>query len=437
MILGLLFLGLVPAAFLADGFFEGPEEVEPDEAYQDPDESTLQDVGDFISGSVEADSGTDKAESADKANSNDDPDIDDVAEDEDVVGDILNPVDQPSEGLPSGPDATLLDNLLSEQSDAIYGLSEYENVSRDADPMLLGDGDDEFTGSSDGEPSEGALDLFYGTPLIQLEEEGLVGVIDGQGGNDTIATGDDASFAFGGNGDDQITVGAAPAAVFGGDGDDKIIGAYTADHDELSGYLDGGDGNDTIVGGDGVDLIFGGEHDGMGTGKDDDVLSGGGGADQISGGYGSDLLDGDAGNDVLDHLGHAMEDSGAERSNFDWHIDNDSDTLDGGEGNDTLIFDRADVATGGAGADTFHMYFDHDTGEGHANVTDFVSGEDFLRVTLNPDTDPGAIDLDVSTSANGEDAVVTVDGEVVAVLQGAPNATLTDIRVEIMTEAFA
>lgn len=55
-------------------------------------------------------------------------------------------------------------------------------------------------GSSDGNKADGALKLFNGTPFIDLQEDGLVGVIDGQGGDDTITTGDDASFAFGGEG---------------------------------------------------------------------------------------------------------------------------------------------------------------------------------------------------------------------------------------------
>ncbi len=429
MLFGLLFLGLVPAAFLADGILNPPEDVEPDEGYPDP-ASVSATNGDFIAVS---DDDTGDSDSTNEAGAEGNGAGDTISDE----ADELNPIDQPGEGIPSGPDATLLDGLLAENTDAIYGLKDYDLVMKDPDPMVLTEGDDEFVGSSDGIKSDAALDLFNGTPFVELQEDGLVGVIDAQGGDDTITTGDDAGFAFGGEGDDQITVGAAPAAVFGGEGNDTIIGAYTAEDDEYSGYLDGGIGNDSIEGGEGVDLIFGGQHDDTGEGPDDDTLSGGAGDDQISGGYGADVISGDDGDDTLNHLGHAMENSGAERSSFDWHIDNDSDTLDGGAGNDTLIFDRADVATGGSGADTFHLYFDHDTGAGHADVTDFVPGEDFIRITLDPDVDPDTVDLNVSASDDGQDGVVTINGEVVALLQGAPDATAADVYVEVMREVYA
>lgn len=455
MLLGLLFLGLVPAAFLADGFLDDAKEVEPDETQPIADvENAAENAnGDFIANigtpdpeppTQQPESQSDTAKPSGAVGPSDDQTISDSATPADastdenaVEGDILDPIDQPGEGAPGERDATLLDKLLAENTDAIYGLPEYERFSKDPDPLQLGDGDNTHVGSSDGVKADGALKLFNGTPFVDLENGGLVGVIDGQGGDDTITTGDDASFVFGGEGNDQIMVGAAPAAVFGGAGDDEIIGAYTADQDEYSGYLDGGLGNDSITGGEGVDLIFGGQHNEIGEGSDNDSLSGGAGNDQISGGYGADQIRGGSGNDVLNHLGHAMERSGAERSSFDWHIDNDADTLDGGDGDDTLIFDRADIATGGAGSDNFHLYFDHDTGEGHANVTDFVSGEDFLRVTLEPDVDPDDVTLDVSASEDGEDAVVRVNGEIVAVLQGAPNATAADVRVEVMQEVYA
>lgn len=423
MLLGLLFLGLVPAAFMAEGFMNSADEVEPDE------KTSTSDNGDFISAGDDA--GEDDARQ---------DDVDTTIEEdsaEEVIGEEITPIDEPGEGLPSATDATLLDGLLAENCDAIYGLHEYDVVMKDPDPMVLTDEADEFTGSSDGVKSDGALDLFQGTPFVELESQGLVGVIDAQDGDDTITTGDDASFAFGGEGDDHITVGAAPAAIFGGEGNDTIIGAYTADDGEYSGYLDGGIGDDSIEGGEGVDLIFGGQHDETGEGSDNDTLSGGAGNDQISGGDGADEISGDEGDDILNHMGHAMESSGAERSSFDWHIDNDQDVLNGGAGNDTLIFDRADIAIGGEGVDNFHLYFDHEAGEGHAEVTDFVSGEDFLRVTLNPDVDPDNVELDVSPSEDGNDGVVSVNGEVVAVLEGAPDATTADIYVEVMQEIYA
>ncbi|WP_421702405.1 calcium-binding protein [Aliiroseovarius sp.] len=256
--------------------------------------------------------------------------------------------------------------------------------------------------------------------------------VGGEGGvDDAIATGDGTvfvvggdSYVFGGKGDDTIQLGEGAAAVFGDDGADQI---YGCDGNET--YIDGGAGNDFLQGGDADEVIMGGVHV-EGTGEnDDDVIDGGGGDDDIRGGLGADFLSGGDGNDVINHKGVAAENAGIEGDSFSWHIDGEADILNGGAGNDTLIFDSADVATGGEGADEFLLY---SSGDGSfAQVTDFNPGEDLLSVQLNPDFMGREVVLDVQPSADGADGVVTVNGEVIAVLRGTPGATVADVYVNV------
>jgi Ca2+-binding RTX toxin-like protein len=122
-------------------------------------------------------------------------------------------------------------------------------------------------------------------------------------------------------GDDTIDALGGNDSVFGNDGAD---------------VLSGGDGFDLLVGQDGNDVIAGG--------IDDDVLSGEAGNDQLSGDAGSDRLFGGEGEDVLD----------------------------GGDGEDFLI--------GNDGADVFHF---EAASQGPDEISDFVSGEDQIRVSAS------------------------------------------------------
>lgn len=114
-----------------------------------------------------------------------------------------------------------------------------------------------------------------------------------------------------------------------------------------------------------------------------------------------------------------------------------ADLLEGGAGNDTLIMSDGDVATGGEGADTFWLYHNPELGEDIAEVSDFAPGEDFLRVSLNPDMGyDGDSQITVEPSDDGADGLVLVDGDIVALLRGAPGATLADIHVEMRSDIF-
>ncbi len=70
------------------------------------------------------------------------------------------------------------------------------------------------------------------------------------------------------------------------------------------------------------------------------------------------------------------------------------------------------------------------TAAGIPVVEGFRAGEDVLRVILQRDAFAGAPEIRVAPSPDGADALVTVDGTLVAVLPGAPDATAADIHVD-------
>ena len=440
MIFALLFIGLLPVMFLPDVFGSGEDMGNGLGGEDDPQLDPTDDgFGDILS-PIE-----DDATPPDEPILVDDdsvlgPDEDDADPDEygAPVGDggVIDPNEDPDEEYQIDGDGSLLQQLLGEQSEDTTGIGFLGTQITDTDDFELGAQDDSLALSEDGIDGngEGALGSWDGTTLIQTE--GDLNVISGGDGDDTISAGDEAAYIFGGAGNDTLAAGDGAAAIYGGAGDDMITGSDVVQADgTASAYLDGGTGDDTIIGGDANEVISGGEHgDGDTTG--DDTLSGGGGDDAIRGGRGADILSGGAGDDVLDHYGNSEELVRAEHREFGWHIDNDADILDGGDGNDTLIFDRADSATGGEGDDTFWLYFDSASGVGFAEITDFSSGEDFLRISLNPDITSGTPEVSVDPSEDGLDGVVRVNGEVVAVLQGAPEATTADIYVDVPQNIF-
>lgn len=347
---------------------------------------------------------------------------------------VIDPSDEPGEEYPVDGDGTLLQQNLASETDATTGIG-YLGIRIGATTDLtLSAGDDSHAEGDDAVPGtgRGALGVWDGTPFLIADDP--VAVIVGGDGDDMIATGDGAAYAFGGAGDDRLSAGEGVAVLFGGAGADRLTGTDTG----VTAWLDGGDGNDVLIGGAAGEVLDGGAHDAGDAGvEDDDVIYGGGGDDVIRGGYGADILSGGDGDDVIDHLGRTEERIVWERHAFGWHIDNDADMLDGGAGDDTLIMDRADTATGGAGTDTFWVYFDGASGGGAAEVADFSVGEDFLRVTLNPEIAHGDRTVEVRPSADGQDGLVSVNGQLVAVLRGAPGASAADVYVEVVEDVFA
>lgn len=188
----------------------------------------------------------------------------------------------------------------------------------------------------------------------------------------------------------------------------------TIDTDGTLNIVTGGAGDDTIAAGD-----------------DAAIIDGGAGNDTIYGGDGTAILSGGAGDDTI----YAGNDTG---SAYVLSGDDGADHLYGGDGDDTILMDANDVAAGGAGADSFWLYYDANADVGHAEITDFDQGADMLRVTLNPDdTYSGTLDVEVGQTEDGLSSQVIVNGDVVAVLYGAPNVTAGDVVVELSPSALS
>lgn len=146
--------------------------------------------------------------------------------------------------------------------------------------------------------------------------------VDGGDGNDTIITGEGNDTVVGGNGADLISTNG---------GYDRIEGGYGPDS------LYGGNGGDVILGGEGDDLVSGG--------KGDDYVDGEGGNDWVYGGENNDTVLGGNGNDYTD--GGAGSDLMYGENGDDWVVAGaGNDTLFGGAGNDKL--------DGGPGVDSFN-----------------------------------------------------------------------------------
>lgn len=142
--------------------------------------------------------------------------------------------------------------------------------------------------------------------------------------------------------------------IAGLDGNDKI---EVSPNTTRNLYLDGGDGNDTLIGGGGQDVLRGRAGDDSLAGvANDDELHGGDGKDVLDGGDGSDRLYGDDGNDQLN--GGAGRDVQFGGTGDDTMVAGDGlqgDLMYGEDGNDSMQGgDGIDVADGGKGDDEIH-----------------------------------------------------------------------------------
>lgn len=150
---------------------------------------------------------------------------------------------------------------------------------------------------------------------------------------------------------------ASGLTVNGGEGDDTIDATgYTKTL-----YINGNNGNDTVIGGDGDDWIHGGDGD--------DVIYGGAGDDWIAGQAGSDTIYGDDGDDTI------------------YGSDYGGSTIYGGNGDDTIYCSGGgNLLTGGAGNDLFvvdRYNFGATSAAELAStaniITDFEAGADKIR----------------------------------------------------------
>jgi Ca2+-binding RTX toxin-like protein len=187
--------------------------------------------------------------------------------------------------------------------------------------VALGGGDDTLT----------LDDSTYALTPIALT------LVNGEGGNDTLVTGQGNDIVLGGAGNDRIGAGAGDDSIIGELGDDTELGGPGVDQ------VLGGPGNDQLFGEDGADQV-GGEagNDTIDGGAGDDDASGGEGADVVSGGDGADRLEAPDGADIAADPAAALG----------------ADTVDGGPGDDRIGAGpeadprSPDVLGGGTGRDT-------------------------------------------------------------------------------------
>ena len=177
----------------------------------------------------------------------------------------------------------------------------------------------------------------------------------GGAGNDVLMGGSQFNDLYGGDGNDTLTAGAGGGKLRGEAGNDVLDGGTGTnwvylygglDNDtlilRLSGYLNGGAGDDVLIagggyaildGGDGADTLTGGaQYTDMTGGAGNDTLTAGAGGGILRGGLDDDHLLGNAGADVLNGGQGADWLAGA----------GGNDSLNGGTGNDTYVFNRND-----------------------------------------------------------------------------------------------
>ena len=309
--------------------------------------------------------------------------------------------------------------------DALYGEDGGDRLYGDAgrDSVYGGIGDDELYGGLDADIVEGesGADLVVGGPGGD--------VVAGGDGNDEVHAGDAAPLATAlllaesetptGSKGEWVDGGEGDDSVIGGAGNDQVMGAGGAD------VLVGGAGDDNLVGDTGrtlvhidnwmvtrqvitsggstnYQLIYNGEAQ-VAESPDGakDLIYGGAGADWVFGGVGNDFVDAGSGDDV------AFGEAG-------------SDVLVGGTGNDVLVGDNPGVVSaseeggdyldGGAGDDQLWGSGGGDVLAGGAGRDTLVggTGKD-LYVIEKGDGEDTIIDL--ASTASDPDASVLVLGE--------------------------
>jgi Ca2+-binding RTX toxin-like protein len=287
-------------------------------------------------------------------------------------------------------------------------------------------------------------------------------VINGFGGNDTIAIDSGVSLPGvinGGDGNDSITGGTGNDTIDGGAGSDTITGGASGNDSLL-----GGDGNDTIDGGSGLgynnnNTINGGAgNDSLVGGNGDDVIAGGSGADTMKGLAGNDTLDysasaiaisvnlfnnapqgpegdavtgfenvdGSAFNDTItgDDSGNALNGNGGDDViTGGMTSNNGGDTIDGGSGNDTIS-----VATGTNGGSSLLGSDGNDsiTGGTGDDTIDGGAGNDSLYGGAGNDILTGGTGQDYLSGGDGDDAFATGDSEIDTIYGGNGHDSILD-----------
>ncbi|MBY6161597.1 Hint domain-containing protein [Mameliella alba] len=297
----------------------------------------------------------------------------------------------PLNGLDEDPDPTDdLDNIVGD------GTAELIETGDDADTIIANGGDDTVNPGID----DDYVELGGGNDSL-FDIQGADTILGGQG-DDTIIAGTDTFSDY--EGDDPAFAPGTPLADLG----------FTADPNQDDGRdsVQGNRGNDYIATGDDADTIDGGgENDTLDGGIDDDLIMGGQGDDSLIGSHGSDTLDGGQGNDYIDGSNIASLEM---TDDVDVNTENDRDLLQGFLGNDTLIGgDDDDTLQGGSGDDYLDGGIDEDllTGGGDNDTLVGGQGNDTLNGGAGDDSIMGGSDRDVIIVDSAADGIGdTVDG---------------------------
>jgi len=260
----------------------------------------------------------------------------------------------------------------------------------------------------------------------------------------TGTNGEDALFALGQTdvvnalaGDDLVEAGSNNDTVLGGAGDDIIGGGTGFD------LLNGQAGDDALLGNGGDDLLLGR--------AGNDLLIGGGGQDSLNGGAGDDVLI--SGNVELEEDGEqdvsatalavirnsteeelaavdfdALREEGALNGVDVSFLEEAPEPtqggdLRGGDGDDLLILAGGDTAQGGAGEDLFVLneaMVDQNT----VRILDYTPADDVIAVQYAGEEEPV-----LDTRDRGEDAIILIGEDILALVEGGAGLAATDIRL--------
>ncbi len=286
------------------------------------------------------------------------------------------------------------------------------------------------TGASGGSGTPGP-DVFEGTDARDQ--------FFGAGGDDVIRGNANFDNLGGGGGEDQISGGPGKDVLDGGTGDDSVSGG------EWDDALLGGPGNDRLEGDSGDDVMLGEEgNDTMFGGPGEDVLIGGPGIDVMRGGGGDDAIFGfelysaelepsdftkirDSG-EIQDVFQSAKVTDSAEL--FD---DGSADVLEGNAGDDLLGLGDGDIGFGGGGNDIFGVLIDNQDGATPV-IADYNGTQDELVLFVEDIESAG----EVTVTADGGDAIINLDGQVVARVSGAAGSIdAGDVSLVELTPAAA
>lgn len=271
------------------------------------------------------------------------------------------------------------------------------------------------------ETPEGSTASIVATTAGLYDFTGIVAprlyMVDGSAGDDTIRGLATGNFFRGGAGNDRLeSSGLSFVWLQGDEGNDTILGGAGVDNAQGGAgadVLEGDAGNDMLNGGADDDWLDGGEGDDFLFDIDggNDTLLGGEGKDYLEGGEGSNRLEGGAGDDTLRAMGLAGQDNvmdgGAGADNISAGAGND--TIEGGEGDDTVFAGEGDnLISGGEGNDNLAGSAGNDTLLGGAG-NDFLSsifGTNLVEGGEGNDTIFGGGLQDTLLGGAGDDSIL-------------------------------